>query len=114
MKRKYHSAFIVPLGANKFLGEYGWEFRSLARLPEEIISQLIEALNLDFVERYLGIESYANDNMKMSVVFDNKKKIENIHFQLYGCSMSKLSDVYDKLSVCSHIELFTPPKEQNP
>ena len=35
-------------GANKTLGEDGWEFVSLTRLPEDIIGYLIRSLKLSF------------------------------------------------------------------
>ena len=67
MQGKYQAAFIVPIGANKVLGEDGWEFGSSGRISEEIKDDLIESLRLSFLEGYLGIESYIDADIKMSI-----------------------------------------------
>ena len=108
MKGKYQAAFIVPVGANKILKEDGWEFESPIRLSEEIKNYLIQSLRLRFFESYLGIESYVDDNVKMSVIVDNKNEIESIYFQLYGDTLSILSEVCQGGNIPAEAELFIP------
>ena len=108
MKGKYQAAFIVPVGANKILKEDGWEFESAIRLSEEIKNYLIQSLRLRFFESYLGIESYVDDNVKMSVIFNNKNEIESIYFQLYGDTLSILSEVCQGGRIPAEAELFIP------
>jgi hypothetical protein len=114
MKRKYQAAFIVPVGANKVLGEEGWEFGSSTRLPGEIKDYLVQSLKLSFLESYLGIESYADSNIKMSVIFDDKNKIESISFQLYGDALAILTEVCQGNRLPSEAELFIPQQGQEP
>jgi len=114
MKGKYKAAFIVPVGAKKVLGEDGWEFESSVRLSEEIKDYLIQSLRLSFLESYLGIESYVDGDIKMSVIFDDQKEIENIHFQLYGGSLAVLSEACQSSRLSSKAELFVPQQGQEP
>lgn len=111
MKRKYQTAFILPVGANKLLGADGWEFKSSAPLSHDIKENLVQSLRLEFFESYLGIESYISDNMKMSVFFDEKCKVESITFQLYGDALSKLSTVCQSDRISSDAELFIPQQD---
>jgi hypothetical protein len=108
MKGKYQAAFIVPVGANKILREDGWEFESSDRLSEEIKDYLIQSLRLSFLERYLGIESYADGDIKMSVIFDYQNEIESIQFQLYGDSLVTFLVVCYGSRMPSDAELFIP------
>jgi len=108
MKEKYKAAFIVPVGANKILGEDGWEFETSKRIPSEIKDYFIEPLNLRFLESYLGIESYEDGNIKMTVIFDSQGEIENIHFQLYQDVLSVLSKICQGGKVSAEVELFVP------
>ena len=108
MKGKYQAAFIVPIGANKILGEHGWDFESTDRLSEEIKVFLIKSLKLNFLESYLGIESYVDGDIKMSIIFDNQDEIESIHFQLYGCALATLSEACQSSRISSEAELFIP------
>jgi|SRR5690554_2330331 len=111
MKGKYQAAFIIPMGVNKVLGEDGWEFESAARLSKEVRDYLIQSLNLSFLESYLEIEVYVDDDIKMSIIFDGQNEIESIHFQLYGESLSILSGVCQGSLVLSEAELFIPRQE---
>lgn len=114
MKRKYQAAFIVPVGANKVLGEDGWEFESSARLSEEIKDYLVQSLRLSFLESYLGIESYVDGDIKMSVIFDDQNKIESINFQLYEDALAILTEVCQDNKISSEAELFIPQHGQEP
>jgi hypothetical protein len=58
MIKRYTAAFLIPIGANKVLGEDGWEFESSQRLSKDIAEHLIAELKLDFVEMYSGIKRY--------------------------------------------------------
>lgn len=112
MKRKYQAAFIVPAGANKVLGEDGWEFESSVRLSEEIKGYLVQSLRLSFLEGYLGIESYVDGDIKMSVILDDQNKIESINFQLYEDALAILTEVCQDSRISSEAELFIPQHGQ--
>lgn len=112
MKRKYQTAFIIPVGTNKLLGEDGWEFQSSSLLSCDIKEYLVQSLSLKFFESYLGIESYIRDNVKMSVVFDEQHKIESIQFQLHGDALSKLSKVCQSDRISADAELFIPQQDR--
>lgn len=108
MKGRYEAAFIVPVGANKTLGEDGWEFDTTNRLPEEVKKFLTDDLNLRFVENYLGIDSYVDENIKASVIYDDQNQIENVYFQVYGNAMPALSNIFQSSFIANKSELFVP------
>ena len=109
---EYQAAFIIPVGARKFLDEDGWEFDSPARLSEDIKDYLIESLKLGFLESYLGVESYVDGNIKMSIILDDKNEIEIFYFQLYGDALGRLTELCQSGRVSSEAELFIPRQEQ--
>lgn len=108
MKKKYMAAFLVPTGADKVLGEDGWEFESAQRISNDVVDHLIAALGLDFVEMYSGIKRYINDDMGMSIFLDEDNEVENIYFQVFGGSLKALAEVCQGLEVPSEVELFVP------
>lgn len=110
MKGKYKAAFIIPAGAEKVLGEDGWEFESSSRLSLGVKEHLIDALELKFQESYLGIDSYIEGNVKMSVFYDDESQIESIHFQLYEDALAVLSEVCQAGGIANEAELFIPPQ----
>jgi len=112
MNGKYQAAFIVPVGANKVLGEDGWEFECPVRLSGDIKDYLIQSLRLSFLESYLGIESYVDNDVKMSVIFDDQNEIESIHFQLYGDTLTLLSEMCQGDRIPAEVELFIPQQER--
>jgi hypothetical protein len=111
MKKKYLAAFLVPIGANKVLGEDGWEFESSQRLPEDVAELLIAELKLDFVEMYSGIKKYVGDNISMSIFLDDDNEMENIYFQVFGNSLKALTELCQDPQVSSNSEMFVPEKE---
>jgi hypothetical protein len=111
MKKKYLAAFLVPIGANKVLGEDGWEFESSQRLPEDVAELLIAELKLDFVEMYSGIKKYVGDNISMSIFLDDDNEMENIYFQVFGNSLKALTELCQDPQVSSNAEMFVPEKE---
>lgn len=108
MKEKYQAAFIIPQNSSKTLTDNGWEFQSSTRISSNVKDTLVGLLGLVFIENYLGIESYANDKIKMSVILDETNEIESIHFQLHADGLSILSNAYQNESLFSETELFTP------
>ncbi|WP_082027646.1 hypothetical protein [Isoalcanivorax pacificus] len=112
MKGRYQAAFIVPIGARKILNDDGWEFDGPARISADIKNYLIQSLGLSFLESYLGIESYVDGDIKMSVIFDDQNEIGNIHFQLYGNSLVTLSAVCQSSRISSEAEIFIPRQGQ--
>lgn len=112
VKEMYQAAFIVPVGADKVLGEDGWMFESSNRLPRGIKDYLVESLKLSFLESYLGIESYLGGNIKMSVHFDDQNEIESIYFQLHNDALALLSTVCQSGKIPG-AELFIPGLAQD-
>ena|SRR5689334_462294 len=111
MKTQYRAAFVIPRGAKKVLGESGWEFDSQNRLPDSIKDSLVSVLKLKPLQRYLGIESYADEHsMKMSVIYDDSHQIENIYFQLHGDALMRLVDYFNSQGLEDGCELFIPDK----
>lgn len=103
---KYEAAFLLPLGANKVLRDDGWNFETSDRISRDLIEILQEKWGFKFLESYLGIDSYVNDGMKMSVIFDDDK-VEQISFQLYNGSL----DVFRRLDLegfAKSVESFIP------
>ena len=108
MDNKYQAAFIIPNGSNKILGDDGWEFKASCRLSDGIKDILIEQLKLGFLESYLGIDAYIGGDIKMSIVYDEKNKIEHIFFQLHGDGLLLLSKLYQAYKIADEAELFIP------
>ena len=109
IKGRYQAAFIIPVGANKVLSEDGWEFESSGRLSEEIRNDLIQVLGLNFLESYLGIDVYSNDDIKMSIINDDLGLTESISLQLYGNdSLVIISKAFESERMSSAAELFVP------
>lgn len=113
MKEKYKAAFIIPIGTHKVLGEDGWEFETLNRLSSEIKEFLVDALNLHYLESYLGIDAYVSESVKMSVIYDDQSQIESISFQLYGDAVSGLSRVFRSGQIANKSELFIPAQSND-
>jgi hypothetical protein len=108
MTTKYKAAFIVPIGANRVLGEDGWEFESPARLSKNIGDDLIETLRLTFLEEYSGIRKYAGEGIGMSIMFDDNQEVEIIYFQLSGGALASLSEIRQCIDASSGAEIFVP------
>ncbi|MBI6583549.1 hypothetical protein YA0851_24705, partial [Pseudomonas synxantha] len=70
MSNKYQAAFVIPVGANKTLGEDGWEFESSERISRDLEAYFARTLELDFVKEYSGIKEYAGARFKMLIIFD--------------------------------------------
>lgn len=110
MKTPFKAAFVVPHGAKKVLGESGWEFDSEERVPPSIKDSLVTVFKLKPLQSYLGIESYGDDKMKMSVIYDDSHLIENVYFQLRGDAMMGLVDYFNSHEQTGGCELFIPDK----
>lgn len=108
MKTPYRSAFVLPPGAKKVLGDSGWEFDSESRLPTSTKDSFVAAFELKPLECYLGIESFGSDNMKMSVTYDNRHLIESIYFQLRGDALTALQDHINAHGSRRSFEFFIP------
>lgn len=111
MIKRYTAAFLIPIGANKVLGEDGWEFESSQRLSKDIAEHLIAELKLDFVEMYSGIKRYVGNSISMSIFLDDDNEVENIYFQLFGNSLKALTALCQDPQVSSKAEMFLPENE---
>ncbi|MDZ4150440.1 hypothetical protein [Methylicorpusculum sp.] len=108
MKGKYKAAFILPVDTKKMLGENGWEFNSSNRLSLQIKDLLIDVLKLKFLENYLQIYCFINEDIKMSVFYDDKNEIESIYFQVYNDRLTTLTDLFIASGIANESELFIP------
>ena len=111
MKGKYKAAFIIPRGAKKVLGEYGWEFETSKSVCSEVSEYLVNSLHLKLLEKYFGLDDYVNESIKMSVVYDDYENIENIYFQLYEDALTDLLKVCQNVNALENVELFIPEQE---
>lgn len=108
MNGKFKAAFIIPLETKKVLTENGWEFDSVNRLSMSIRDYFINAFKLRLLERYLGIESYAGENRKMSVFYDDGNQIESIYFQLSEDALKELRASFEAGNWMGESGLFIP------
>lgn len=108
MKRSYQAVFIVPTGACKVLGDYGWEFNSLEKLPESIGEYLVRYLVLKFEEEYAGIKKYTNGQISMSIFLDGNSEVESIYFQVFESFLAEIYKACQNEAVFSRTEIFIP------
>ncbi|PHN76471.1 hypothetical protein [Pseudomonas syringae] len=108
MKRSYQAVFIVPAGACKVLGDYGWEFNSLEKLPESIGEYLVRYLGLKFEEEYAGIKKYTNGQISMSIFLDGNNEVESIYFQVFESFLAEIYKACQNEAVFSGAEIFIP------
>lgn len=108
MRGKYEAAFILPNGSKKILGEDGWEFEGAERISPDILDFLINLLKLNLSESYLGMERYIGDNLQATVVYDDKRKIEHVAFQIYNDVSQQLIKIFTNSNYKENNELFFP------
>ncbi len=113
MKGRYRAAFIIPVGAEKVLGEDGWEFKLSSPISLEVSEYLIKSLGLRLLESYLGLDDYINKKIKMSVIHDDIGCIESIYFQLYDDALTILCEVCESSEMPTGVELFIPDINPN-
>lgn len=104
---RYKAAFLIPLGANKTLGEYGWEFGN-KYFTTDILIFLIELLGLVLEESYLGIDKYIGEGIQASVIHNDEGKIGNVSFQIYGDNKKRLKEAFISSNLKGSCELFFP------
>ena len=105
---KYKAAFLLPLGAQKKLGEDGWVFVSMRHLGTEVLDFLIQLLGLVLEESYLGMERYVGNNLQATVVYDDEGKIEHVDFQVYDDAREQLELAFTSNKLRDSCELFFP------
>jgi len=105
---KYEAAFLLPCGTSKTLGDDGWDFQSHSRISSDIVGVVTENFSFKYLESYLGIDSYENEAMKMSVIFDDNDEIEQISFQLYNDSLETFKNTLELDGCAGNVELFIP------
>ena len=110
MGAAYKPIFLIPRGANRLLGEDGWEFLSAKRLAPEVVPLLAKKFSLAKIESYLGITSYTGDGLKASVICDDVGLIELISIQVHCGLVDEVRAKIDDLKIVE-IELFVPNKK---
>ncbi|CAM3410798.1 hypothetical protein BZK31_01950 [Pseudomonas floridensis] len=108
MKSHYQAAFIVPVGASKIFGEYGWEFESARRLSDSLPEQLANRLKLELSDEYTGVRKFIGDMINMSVFLDEHNEIETLYFQVFGDTLSALENAFSGKDFAYEAELFIP------
>lgn len=83
MKGKYRATFVVPLGAERILGDAGWEFFSSDRIPQDVVCLLMAELSLTKSDAYLGMEEFSGENAKANVLLDEQGQVEAIYLKAY-------------------------------
>jgi hypothetical protein len=102
----YKAAFIIPVSAKKILDEYGWSFETKDRLQVKVLDILKKNFFLREIEKYLGIEAYSGDGIKINVAYDENALIEEISIQLWTVSADELKNAFDNTDL--KIEIFIP------
>ncbi|MGL5388708.1 MAG: hypothetical protein ACRC2A_20015 [Enterobacterales bacterium] len=106
---RYKSFYILPSMAKKTLSEHGWDFESKSRLPEHLESDLVIALNLNFIESYSGVNDYKGDGFKVTFIKDDDSHIESIYFRVYHSGLSELVELVSSLlEKYDFMEVFVP------
>ena len=106
----YKPIFLLPKGANRLLGEDGWEFLSAQRLAPVVVPLLVKKFSLVKIESYLGITSYTGDGLKASVICDDVGLIELISIQVHCGLLDEVLAKIDDLKI-TEMELFVPNKK---
>jgi hypothetical protein len=63
--------------------------------------------NLEVKETYLGIVTYVSDGIKVSVIYDESKLIEQIYVQLWSRTIEELTKAFSEKSF-DDLEIFIP------
>lgn len=84
MSGSYRSNFVIPKGARRVLGDAGWEFSSLDRIPKDIVDVLMSELALVETDAYLGVQEFSGECAKATVLLDEQGRVENIFLRAYG------------------------------
>src|SRR4051812_42890978 len=103
MASPYKVVFLLPLGTEKSLGDFGWEFSSRKRLPQTLLLSLASRLHLHQEPSYLGMEVYEGEGLKLTATMD-ERGIEHIYFQIW----SRPLDDVKKAVARDKVEVFTP------
>ena len=105
----YKSFFILPFMTKKILTEDGWEFESEMKISEDLEDELITALDLKFIENYLGVYDYQGRGFKMTVIKDDISSIESICFRVDSVSFNKVVELISSLVQGNqNMEIFIP------
>jgi len=108
MKRPYQAVFIIPDGAQKLLGENGWEFISSRRLSNDLADCLINVFGLELVETYSGIKKYLGRKMDMLIICDRNDKISSLYLRLYNICPADLVEICHAFRSFNEVEVFIP------
>ncbi|TFW34989.1 hypothetical protein [Massilia horti] len=103
MTSPYEAVFLLPIGAQKRLGDCGWEFSSSKRLPRALLLSLASTLRLEEGNSYLGMEVYHGEGLKLTAIAD-RRGIEHIFIQIW----SRPKQEIEKAVACDEVEVFTP------
>jgi hypothetical protein len=81
---KSQTFFIVPHGTTSWLTDEGWVFASRAPLSTGVLQKVIEHFRIPFVEEFLGIQKFQNEQTQVNAVFDDQGGLTEI----YLCSQA--------------------------
>ena len=107
MGKIYVAAFLLPSPVKKMLTNFGWEFESRARLPEQTIDALRSEFGVHHTESYLGMDVWEADGLKATVLRDESGGIEEIFVQLRSRKPDELRGAL-KAAGLESVEVFLP------
>lgn len=107
MGKIYVAAFLLPSPVEKHLTDYGWEFESSERLPEQTVEALRSGMGVRHTETYLGVDVWEGDGLKASVSRDAAGTIEEVYVQLFSRRPEELRGALHAAGLDS-IEVFVP------
>lgn len=111
MKDKYRSYFLVPSGANRILGEGGWEFESAKTIPRAVMDSLMLGLMLQKSGGSIGMERFTGKDAEATVFLNDFGDIEHVYLRAYSGREidSELQALIASYSL--DLEIFDPRKE---
>ncbi len=105
MMAGYKAVFLIPASAKKIFDDTGWAFETKNRLRVTVLDALKQAFLLQFAERYLGIEAYVGDGVKVNVIYDEEGLIEHISIQLWERTAKELKEALHEFG---DVDIFIP------
>lgn len=106
MRGVYSVAFLLPMGAERSLGDDGWEFNS----EQRISSQLESVLKGEYLLRTASDECsyFEGENISIEVFKDRNGLVENVYFRFYGGVPPSLPVCLRDADFIKKTEFFVP------
>lgn len=86
---KPQTFFVVPHGATSTLTDDGWVFASPSRLSHGVLQKVVEHFGVRFVEEFLGIQKFQNEQTQVNAVFDEQAELTEIYLRSQATGISE-------------------------